>query len=262
MNPEKEYYSSHRKLPFIGEQGQVLLQQSKVLVIGAGGLGCPCLLALAGAGIGVLGIADFDAVSVSNLHRQHLYQWEDEGKKKVTVAKQRLAQYNPFINIQTHDILVYEKSVLSLVENYDVIVDCTDNFLARYLVNDACVYLHKPLVYGAIHRTEGHVTVFNYNGSATLRCLFPKDESDSTQSCADIGAYNIVTGIIGLMMANEVIKITTSHGEVLQNILLTTDVMTGSSMKLKYSLQADNLVKSKQRFETPPAVVSQGDGFI
>lgn len=262
MDPEKEYYSSHSKLPFLGKQGQEQLQQSKVLVIGAGGLGCPCLLALAGAGIGVLGMADFDVVSVSNLHRQQLYVLQDEEKKKVAVAGERLSQYNPFIKIQTHDILVYEKTVLPLIENYDVIVDCTDNFLARYLINDACVYLHKPLVYGAIHRSEGHVTVFNYNGSATLRCLFPKDESDSTQSCADIGAYNIVTGTIGLLMANEVIKIITTHEEVLKNTLLSTDVMTGSTMKLKYSLQADSVAKSKQRFEAPVAVTNPGGGFI
>jgi sulfur-carrier protein adenylyltransferase/sulfurtransferase len=231
-------------------------------VIGAGGLGCPCLLALAGAGIGVLGIADFDAVSVSNLHRQHLYGLQDEGKKKVTVAKERLSRYNPFISIQTHDMLVYEKTVLPLLEGYDVIVDCTDNFLARYLINDACVYLNKPLVYGAIHRAEGQVTVFNYNGSATLRCLFPKDESDSTQSCADIGAYNIVTGVAGLMMANEVIKIITANEEVLQNTLFTVDAMTGNTMKLKYSLQTGSVIKSKQRFETTPAATHTGGGFV
>jgi len=250
MSPKKEYYSSHSKLPFIAEKGQEQLQQSRVLVVGADGLGCPCLLALTGAGIGTLGIADFDAVSVSNLHRQHLYSLEDEGKKKTAVAKERLSKYNPFIHLQTHDVLVYEKTVLPLLEGYDVIVDCTDNFLARYLINDACVYLNKPLVYGAIHRAEGHVTVFNYHGSGTLRCLFPKDESDSTQSCADIGAYNIVTGMVGLMMANEVIKIITDHEEVLAGRLLTMDVLTGNTMKLQYALENGSLLKSRERFGT------------
>lgn len=250
MSPEEEYYSSHSKLPFIANEGQLQLQQSRVLVIGAGGLGCPCLLALAGAGIGTLGIADFDAVSVSNLHRQHLYILGDEGKKKTVVARERLSLYNPFIDIQAHDVLVYEKTVLPLLEGYDVIVDCTDNFLARYLINDACVYLNKPLVYGAIHRAEGHVTVFNYNGSGTLRCLFPKDESDPTQSCADIGAYNVVTGMVGLMMANEVIKIITVHDEVMANRLWSINALNGNSMQLHYTARPECIFKSKQRFET------------
>jgi len=249
MSPEKEYYSSHAKLPFIAGKGQDQLRHSKVLVIGAGGLGCPCLLALAGAGMGTLGIADFDVVSISNLHRQHLYAVTDEGKKKTTVAKEKLSRYNPFIHIQTHDVLVYEKTVLPLLEDYDVIVDCTDNFLARYLINDACVYLNKPLVYGAIHRAEGHVTVFNYNGSGTLRCLFPKDESDSTQSCADTGAYNITTGMIGLMMANEVIKILTAHEDVMANALWNIHALNGSTMLLKYQPTPASFLKSKQRFQ-------------
>ncbi len=257
ISPEKEYYSSHSKLPFIGKEGQQKLQQSKVLVIGGGGLGCPCLLALAGAGIGTLGIADFDAVSISNLHRQHLFTLQDEGRKKTIVAKERLSQYNPFIVIQTHDVLVYEKTVLELIDGYDVIVDCTDNFIARYLINDACVYLNKPLVYGAIHRSEGHVTTFNYKDSATLRCLFPKDESDSTQSCADIGAYNIATGIIGLMMANEVVKIVTANAEILSNTLLIIDVLTGRTMRLNYSLQKASIIKSKQRFINSSAIIKE-----
>lgn len=248
MNPEQEYNASHSKLPFIGKRGQELLGQASVLVIGAGGLGCPCLLALAGAGVGTIGIADFDAVSVSNLHRQQLYTLQDEGKKKCAIAKEKLCQYNPFINIKAHDVLVYEKTVLPLLAPYQVIIDCTDNFLARYLINDACVYLGKPLVYGAIHRTEGQATVFNYNGSATLRCLFPSDENNSTPSCADIGAYNIVTGTIGLLMANEAIKIILANEAVLSNQLLNIDVLTGTMVKWKYHLNDENLVKSKARF--------------
>jgi len=248
MDKEKEYYSSQSKLPFIGKEGQERLKQSKVLVIGAGGLGCPCLLALAGAGVGTIGIADFDVVAVSNLHRQNLYSLNDEGKKKTLVAKEKLSVYNPFIVIETHDVLVYEKTVLPLMENYEVVVDCTDNFIARYLINDACVYLSKPLVYGAIHKGEGHATVFNYKGSGTLRCLFPNDESDSTQSCADIGAYNITTGMVGLMMANEAIKLVTGNEEVLANKLWSMDAVTGQAMHLKYKLQPESILKSKERF--------------
>lgn len=251
MNDEKEYYSSHGKLPFIGKEGQERIGQSKVLVTGAGGLGCPCLLALAGAGVGTLGIADFDVVAVSNLHRQNLYSFADEGKKKVAVAKEKLSLYNPFITIQAHDVLVYQKTVLALLEAYDIVIDCTDNFLVRYLINDACVYLNKPLVYGAIYRSEGHVTVFNYEGSATLRCLFPKDDTDTTQSCADTGAYNVVTGMVGLLMANETIKIITKNKEVLANTLLSAEAISGTMMKTKYELNTENIGKSKQRFQAP-----------
>jgi sulfur-carrier protein adenylyltransferase/sulfurtransferase len=254
MNKEQEYYSSHNKLPFIGTKGQERMRQSKVLVIGAGGLGCPCLLALAGAGVGTIGIADFDYVAVSNLHRQNLYLPIDAGKKKAVVAEERLSQYNPFVNIVVHDMYVNHQNIIALLKDNDIVVDCTDNFVARYLINDACVYLNKPLVYGAIHRAEGQVTVFNYNDSATLRCLFPKDDNDTTQSCADIGAYNIVTGIIGLMMANEVIKIVTEQKDVLANTLLSIDSLAGSILKFQYHLNAGNLEKSTQRFSQKIAV--------
>lgn len=220
-----------------------------MLVIGAGGLGCPCLLALAGAGIGTLGIADFDYVAVSNLHRQNLYTVNDTGKKKSVVAKERLVQYNPFIDIDVYDVYVQQQNILELIGGYDVVVDCTDNFVARYLINDACVYLNRPLVYGAIHKAEGQVTVFNYSGSATLRCLFPKDENDTTQSCADIGAYNIITGMVGLLMANEVIKMITASDDVLSDTLLSVDSITGNMIKLKYKFNKDNIAVSKARFE-------------
>ncbi len=248
MNSEIEYYSSHSKLHFIGKENQAIIKQSKVLVIGAGGLGCPCLLALAGAGVGVIGIADFDYVAASNLHRQTLYSLNDTEKKKVLVAAERLSQYNPFINIVAHDIYVHPENIIDLLQQYNIVVDCTDNFIARYLINDACVYLNKPLIYGAIHQAEGQATVFNYNGSATLRCLFPKDDNDTTQNCADIGAYNITTGIIGLLMANEVIKIITKQQDVLVDTLLSIDALKGVTMKLQYKLNAESLVKSKERF--------------
>lgn len=229
-------------------EGQQLLHNSKVLVIGAGGLGCPCLLALAGAGIGTLGIADFDYVSVSNLHRQHLYLLSDEGKKKAAIAKERLTPYNPFIQIKVHDVYVQLQNILPLFQQYDIVIDCTDNFVARYLINDACVFLHKPLVYGAIHRAEGQVTVFNWNGSATLRCLFPGEGNDTTQSCSDIGAYNIITGIVGLMMANETIKLITHQPGVFVNTLVSFDALTGKTTQLQYQLNNQSLVISHNRF--------------
>jgi sulfur-carrier protein adenylyltransferase/sulfurtransferase len=248
MDNKEAYRSSHSKLPFIGIKGQELLEQKKVLVIGAGGLGCPCLQSIAGAGVGTIGIADFDTVAVSNLHRQHLYQYPDVGKFKTTVAAERLTLYNPFINIQTHQLLVDEMNAPELISSYDVIVDGTDNFTSRYVINDACVYLNKPLVYGAIYQAEGHVTVFNYNGSPTLRCLFPKDENETVASCAEIGAYNIITGIIGIMMANEVIKIMVQHPDVLAGKLIQLDVLTGKTLPIRYQLVDENKIKSVERF--------------
>jgi adenylyltransferase/sulfurtransferase len=250
---QDEYHSSHQKLPFIEIEGQHHLQQSSVLVIGAGGLGCPCLQILAGAGVGTIGIADFDTVSISNLHRQYLYNYNDTGKLKTQVAAERLSAYNPFIKVQTHELLVDERNVLELLATYEVIVDGTDNFFTRYLVNDACVFLNKPLVYGAIHQTEGHVTVFNYNNSPTLRCLFPKDENESIASCAEIGAYNVITNIIGTMMANEVIKMILKRTDVLAGKLNQVDILSGKTFQIQYHEVAGSRQKSRERFSTPRA---------
>jgi molybdopterin/thiamine biosynthesis adenylyltransferase/rhodanese-related sulfurtransferase len=256
MNNEAEYYSSHQKLSFIGEEGQEKLLQAKVLVIGAGGLGCPCLQALTGAGIGTIGIADYDTVDGSNLHRQFLFNFGDVGKLKTTIAANRLLEYNPFVKIEPQQVFVNESNILNLVRSYDIVADCTDNFFTRYLINDACVYLNKPLVYGAIHKTDGHVTVFNYNESGTLRCLFPKDEADTTQSCADIGAYNITTAIIGTMMANEVIKMILFHPGVIAGSLHQLDSLSGETLQIKYQRSIENINKSIQRFTNTNKVAS------
>jgi len=245
---QDEYYSSHQKLPLINTMGQQQLKQAKVLVIGAGGLGCPCLQVLAGAGIGIIGIADYDTVAISNLHRQQLYNYNDAGKLKTKAAVERLTAYNPFITIQTHELMVDESNILELLSGYDLVIDGTDNFATRYLVNDACVLLNKPLVYGAIHQAEGHVTVFNYNNSPTLRCLFPKDENESIASCAEIGAYNVITGIIGIMMANEAIKIILQHPDILAGKLNQVDILSGKTFQVKYQHASDSRQKSKDRF--------------
>lgn len=249
LHTKPSYYQSHQKLPFIGIDGQAKLNAAKVLVIGAGGLGCPCLQYLAGAGIGIIGIADFDMVSLTNLHRQLLFTVNDIGQLKTEVAAKKLAQHNPNIGINTHQLLVDRNTILELLSNYDVIVDATDNFEVRYLINDACVVLQKPLVYGAIHQTEGHVTVFNYQGSATLRCLFPENtNTNAIPSCADIGAYNITTGIIGVMMANEVVKVLLGNEKILANQLYCIDVVSTKSRNIKYKLVSESLVRSKQIF--------------
>lgn len=243
------YYHSHTQLKFIGGTGQQKFSAAKILVIGAGGLGCPCLLHLATAGIGTIGVADFDTVSLSNLHRQTLYTVNDVEKSKVKTASQNLLAHNPNIQIQEHDFLVDETNVLNLIQNYDVIVDGTDNFLVRYLINDACVFLNKPLVYGAIYQTEGQVTVFNYQNSPTLRCLFPEPPPENAiQSCAEIGAYNITTSIIGTMMAGEVIKIILQDDAVFTGKLIYVDVLEGKNTRLTFSENPVSRNISKNRF--------------
>lgn len=258
------YYKSHCKLPTIGEQGQDILNNSKLLVIGAGGLGCPCLQYLTGCGIGTIGIADFDKISVENLHRQILYTADDVGAYKTSVAIKRLGAQNPLITLIEHRQYVDETNILPLLQEYDIIVDATDNFQVRYLINDACVFLDKPLVYGAIHQTEGHVTVFNYQSSPTLRCLFPEAAANNAvPSCADIGAYNIITGIIGIMMANEVIKIITKSPHVLAGKLYCIDAYTGKTRKVSYSLLNESREKSLSRFTSVqnPVEISPSELF-
>lgn len=254
----QSYYQSHQQLGFIGVAGQQQISAAKVLVIGAGGLGCPCLLHLAACGVGTIGIAEFDTVSLSNLHRQTLYTFADVGKSKVKTASQTLLAHNPNIQIQEHDFLVDESNVLNFIQNYDVIVDGTDNFLVRYLINDACVFLKKPLVYGAIYQTEGQVTVFNYQNSPTLRCLFPEPPPEnSIQSCAEIGAYNITTSIIGTMMAGEVIKIILKSDAVFTGKLIYVDVLEGKNRRLAYPENSESRTISQNRFhkiETPVAI--------
>jgi molybdopterin/thiamine biosynthesis adenylyltransferase/rhodanese-related sulfurtransferase len=246
----KTYYQSHSKLGFIGHNGQQKLGDAKVLVIGAGGLGCPCLLYLAGCGVGNIGIADFDSVALTNLHRQVLYQYSDVGQAKVSIAKTRLLEHNPYIRINVHKLLVDESNVLELLEQYDIIIDGTDNFAVRYLINDACVHLNKPLVYGAIYQTEGHVTVFNYRNSATLRCLFPEPDAETDiPSCAEIGAYNIITNMIGVMMAGEAIKVILQNKNVLANKLVTYDAVTIELHTIKYKPNPQSRITSTERFK-------------
>ncbi len=253
---QQQYQRSHEKLSFIGPDGNLVINKAKVLVIGAGGLGCPCLLYLAGSGVGTIGIADNDVVSVSNLHRQLLYQMQHIHKPKVLVAAEQLGAHNPHINVQTHQLYVDAQNLPALIFPYDIVVDATDNFATRYAINDACVLANKPLVYGAIHQTEGHLTVFNYQGSATLRCLFPQNNETATAvpSCADIGAYNIITGIIGNMMANEVIKILVGHSSVLQNTLLNLDCLTYQIRKIQFLRNAASAQLSLQAVSNAVAV--------
>jgi adenylyltransferase/sulfurtransferase len=225
-------------LPGFGENAQRLLKNARVLVVGAGGLGCPAAQYLAAAGIGTLGIADFDAVSISNLHRQILYTPGDVGKKKAVVACERLQKQNPGIRVVAHDARVTSENVMELVWQYDVLVDGTDNFDTRYLLNDAAVIAGKPLVYGAIYQYEGQVAVWNIvdeneNKSPNYRDLFPKVDATQIPNCAEGGVIPTLAGIIGCMQANEVIKYITKTGELLVGKVLIFDAETFQSRIIK-----------------------------
>lgn len=233
---ELNRYSRHLVLKDFGIEGQKKLKNASVLIVGAGGLGCPALLYLTAAGVGTIGIVDFDTVQESNLQRQILFTVQDIGKNKAEAAKERLDQLNPLIKIITFSFQLGSDNALEVLRNFDVIVDASDNFPTRYLVNDACVLLNKPFVFGSVLEYEGHVAVFNvlHNNtySANYRDIFPAPPPpDVVPNCERAGVLGVLPGIIGSMQANEVIKLLTSSGELLFNKLfllssLSLDIFT------------------------------------
>ncbi len=224
---EKKRYARHIILPEVGLKGQQKLKQAKVLVIGAGGLGCPVLQYITAAGIGTIGIVDFDTVDESNLQRQVLYATEDIGKHKAAVAKEKLQKQNPYISFIAHISHLTFVNALDIISGYDMVVDGSDNFATRYLVNDVCVMLNKVLVFGSIFKFDGQVSVFNYNGGSTYRCLYPEPPAaGEVPNCAETGVIGVLPGITGTLMANEIIKLITHVGEVLSEKLLTFDALT------------------------------------
>jgi molybdopterin/thiamine biosynthesis adenylyltransferase/rhodanese-related sulfurtransferase len=228
MEPlERKRYIRQIILPEMGLDGQQKLKAARVLVIGAGGLGCPLLQYLTAAGVGTIGIVDNDTVDVTNLHRQILYSPADVGKNKALVAAEKLSVMNPFVKLTAIPLRLEESNATDLFTGYDVIVDGSDNFPTRYLANDICVQMNKPLVFGSILRFEGQVSVFNYNGGPTYRCLFP--EAEDGDNCEVAGVLGILPGIIGSYMANEVVKIICSIGETLSGKLLVINTLHNSS---------------------------------
>ena len=224
---ETARYNRHLILPGFGISGQEKLKSAKVLVIGAGGLGSPVLLYLTSAGVGEIGIIDFDVVDESNLQRQIVFSQNDVGKPKAEVAAAKLAQQNPHVKFNVYPMRLQNKNALEIISHYDVVVDGSDNFATRYLVNDACVLLNKPLVYGAVYKFEGQVSVFNYNTAGpTYRCLFPiPPAAGSVANCSEIGVLGILPGIVGTLQATEAIKIITGIGEVLSGKILLIDAL-------------------------------------
>lgn len=232
---EIERYQRHLSLPQFGEAAQLKLKRSRVLVVGAGGLGCPILQYLAAAGVGTLGVIDFDRVDKSNLQRQVLFTGEDVGKPKAEVAVNRLRAMNPCIEVRAVVERLTAKNALQLFREYDLIVDGSDNFTTRYLVNDACVLAEKPLVYGAIYTFQGQVSVFNYKGGPTYRCLFPDppDPKDAP-NCSEIGVLGVLPGLIGTLQACEAIKVLTGIGQPLSGCLLLWDLLSMKQQTVRF----------------------------
>lgn len=231
-------YARHIILPNIGGEGQRKLVGSRVLVIGAGGLGSPAAMYLAAAGVGTLGILDFDRVDVTNLQRQLLHDTADVGRPKVESAKERINELNPNVEVISHDVALTSENALEILEGYEVIVDGTDNFPVRYLVNDATQILGKPLVYGSIYQFEGQATVFLPGPNVPCyRCLFPEPPPPGTvPSCAEGGVFGVLPGIVGSIQAVEAIKLIVGVGDPLVGRLLLFDslAMEFRTVKLKW----------------------------
>ncbi len=260
-------YSRHIILPEFNIEGQKKLKQSKVLVVGTGGLGAPLLLYLTAAGVGTIGLVDFDVVDDSNLQRQVLFTRKDLGVPKVIAAKKRLEALNPFIKIIAHQTALTSDNALDIIRDYDVVADGTDNFPTRYLVNDACVLLGKVNVYASIYRFEGQATVFNYKNKAgelgpNYRDLFPTPPPPGlVPSCAEGGVLGVLPGILGSIQANEVIKVLSGVGEPLNGRLFLFDAATFETRTLKIKRRKDNPLNGENPSQTGLIDYQQFCGF-
>jgi len=234
MPAEIKRYSRHLILPEVGMSGQLKLKQSSALIIGAGGLGVPLTQYLGAAGVGRLGIVDFDVIDETNLQRQVLYGTKDVGRKKIEVAKERVAQINPNVDVQTYETRLTSENALDILKDYDVVIDGTDNFPTRYLVNDATVLLNKPNVYGSIFRFEGQASVFHAAKGPCYRCLYAEPPPPGlVPSCAEGGVLGVLPGIIGSIQAIEAIKLLLGRGDTLIGRLLVFDALRMKFRELK-----------------------------
>jgi adenylyltransferase/sulfurtransferase len=249
---EQERYQKHLNLKEIGYEGQLDLKNSSVLCIGAGGLGSSVLLYLAATGIGKIGIVDNDYVEKSNLQRQIIHETNTIGNLKIDSAKERIKKCNPNSQLLTYAKRINSKNVLEIIREFDVICDCSDNFGTRYLINDACLILNKPLVFGSVQGFEGQVSVFNLNkNSPNLRDLLPESPSKNTvPSCAEYGVVGVTTGLIGILQVNEIIKIILKKGEILDGKVLIFDLLNINMKKLNLKSDEENKrIKNLSEFE-------------
>lgn len=241
-------YSRHIILDEIGQAGQDKINAAKVLVVGAGGLGCPVLQYLVAAGVGTIGIVDFDTVEESNLQRQVLFGTTSIGRNKAEVAKEVLSNLNPTIHIESYVEKLSPSNISTIFQDYDIIVDATDNFATRYLINDAAIVFEKTVVYGAIYKFEGQVTVFNHNNGPSYRCLFPNPpQKDAVPNCSEIGVLGVLPGIIGTMQANEVLKLILGIGIPLSRKLYCFNALTNQSTTIGIKRNDAIIAAVKQR---------------
>ncbi|QJD95594.1 sulfurtransferase [Mucilaginibacter robiniae] len=236
-----ERYSRQTQLANFGEAAQQKLRQARVLVVGAGGLGVPVLQYLTGMGVGTLGLIDSDAISLTNLHRQILYTEAEVGQSKVVVAAEKLKALNSEISFEIYEEALTPQNALIIIQQFDVVVDATDNFAVRYLLNDACVLLNKPCVYGAVQQYEGHVSVFNYQGGPTYRCLYPIPPSaGEIPDCNTAGVLGVAPGIVGCQQALQVVKVLTGVGKTLSGHLQIFDFLTDDQYKIKLKAKPES----------------------
>jgi sulfur-carrier protein adenylyltransferase/sulfurtransferase len=241
-------YARHIILPGIGGEGQRKLLDAKVLSVGAGGLGSPIAMYLAAAGVGTIGVLDFDRVDESNLQRQVIHSTADIGRPKVKSAADRMRAINPTIDVIEHDTILTSQNALEIIEPYDIVIDGTDNFPVRYLVNDATQFLGKPLVYGSIYQWDGQITVFMPGQEAPCyRCLFPQPPPPGTvPSCAEGGVFGVLPGIVGCIQATEAVKLITGQGDPLIGRLLIFDALQMDFQTVKVRWDADCPVCGKE----------------
>lgn len=247
MNNDQRY-QRQISLKEFGEIGQRKLKAAKVFVAGTGGLGCPALLYLTAAGVGTIGFADDDNVSLSNLHRQVLFSMEDIGKPKALVAEKKLQQLNPDLHIISYPVKLTNLNALNIFKEYDIIIDGTDNFAAKYLLNDACVLLGKPLIYGSVSKFEGQVAILNVSDGNNIKCnyrdMFPQPPLEEIPNCSEDGVLGVMTGVIGTMQANEAIKLISGIGVPLINRLMIYNSLNADTYTI-------DLAENKDAYSLP-----------
>ncbi len=242
-----ERYDRQIKLPELGEQGQQKLRNARVLIVGVGGLGCPCAQYLVAAGIGHLGLMDGDCVDVSNLHRQILFSERHVGYFKAKAAREELLARNSQIEITAYDEHLTEKNALQIFSKYDIIVDGTDNFQTKYLINDACVLVDKPFAGASIYKYQGQLSVFNFMNGPTYRCFYPKYKWEDNRNCEETGVLGVLPGILGVMQATEVLKMILGVGEVISGKMKIIDTLHFTDQLISFPRNQDHIDLIKNR---------------
>ncbi|MEM6734891.1 MAG: HesA/MoeB/ThiF family protein [Bacteroidota bacterium] len=240
-------YIQQTKLPEIGEDGQEKLRNARVLIVGIGGLGCPAAQYLVASGVGRIGLLDHDTVDFSNLHRQILFSEKHVGSAKVEVAKEVLSQLNSEVSFRCYNLRLDENNALGIFKDYDVILDGTDNFPTKYLINDACVLLEKPFVGASIYKYQGQLSVFNYENGPTYRCLYPNHLYGDTDNCENTGVLGILPGLVGVAQATETIKMIVKIGKVLSGKMKLLDVFNMTEQHIRFKRNEKHVMLAKKR---------------